>query len=100
MNDAISARPCCRTCGAALQHGELEGQCAVCLVEMILWPEVGAFAEARELYRLAGYELREEIGRGGMGVVYRAWQPSLQRIVAVKLLIGGAFALREAVVRF
>lgn len=48
-----------------------------------------------------GYELGEEIGRGGMGgVVYRATQARLKRTVAVKLLLGGAFAGSEATRRF
>ena len=46
------------------------------------------------------YELTEEIGRGGMGVVYRATQQKLKRSVAVKLLLGGAFADAAAKRRF
>lgn len=100
MTDPIFAKASCATCGAALPLGKLEGQCAVCLVEMIFRPETAALAEASGVYRLAGYELLEEIGRGGMGRVYRAWQPSLRRIVALKLLIGGTFASQESIARF
>jgi WD40 repeat protein len=38
------------------------------------------------------YKLQEELGRGGMGVVYRAAQPDLHREVAIKLMRGGPFA--------
>lgn len=43
----------------------------------------------------AGFENAEEIGRGGFGVVYRCTQPSLDRIVAVKLLTGQLEENRE-----
>jgi serine/threonine-protein kinase len=49
---------------------------------------------------LPGYELQEELGRGGMGVVYRAWQPNLQRHVAVKLILRGTLASADELSRF
>ena len=38
------------------------------------------------LGRIAGYELLEQVGRGGMGVVFRARDPNLDKIVAIKIL--------------
>ncbi len=46
------------------------------------------------------YELLELIGRGGMGLVYRARQRGLAREVAIKLLSGGPWAKPEFVARF
>ncbi len=46
------------------------------------------------------YELRREIGRGGMGTVYEAWQESLKRTVALKVLAGRVSASSTAVARF
>ena len=87
------------------------GLCVGCLLEAGLDPAdeceseslVGILAEINlpdQNWRLGNYEILEEIGRGGMGVIYRARQRHSRRIVAVKRVLSYHSDSRESLARF
>ena len=114
----------CRRCGAKVSVDATREICAACVLET----GVGQFDDksvvlqerddsgrddnvraadkqkppepARMIGEFGDYELLEEIGRGGQGIVFRAWQKSLNRTVAVKIIGVGQWATDTHLKRF
>src|SRR2546423_8129028 len=98
----------CEQCGATLDSRTAEELCPRCVLSTVAGDALAAAplpdsplpTGHSPLKHFADYELIEEIARGGMGVVYKALQISLDRIVAIKMILFGSFAAEASIQRF
>jgi TolB-like protein/Tfp pilus assembly protein PilF/predicted Ser/Thr protein kinase len=98
----------CPECGSTSQVGR--GLCLTCLLHQGLDADTCNHETLEDMlagidvpdadWRLGNYQILEEIGRGGMGVIYRARQRHSRRIVAVKRILSYHADSQETLVRF
>ncbi len=98
----------CSECGATISEASADGFCPQCLLDLALQakgetvvetlPENSCTTHTGRVF--GNYDVLEQIGQGGMGVVYRARQRGLGRVVALKLMLAGSRATEAEIKRF
>jgi eukaryotic-like serine/threonine-protein kinase len=109
LNSGKTPEEVCRDCPELLsevwqrwqEFRHIDAQLGAVLPGLTTSLTAGATAPpATRLPQLPGYEVEAVLGRGGMGVVYRARQRALDRPVAIKMLLAGPCASSQELGRF
>jgi serine/threonine-protein kinase len=107
VDEAIAAYLAAEDCGEApgradflARYPGLEAELSAFLDDHDGVSRLGVPARDDGPRRVGDYELIEEVGRGGMGVVYRARQGRLNRVVALKMILGDRLASAADIERF
>jgi eukaryotic-like serine/threonine-protein kinase len=103
----------CARCGLTFASDKLEGMCPACLLNATFdaeavspdegpafWEDTPATPKKTPARTFSHFEILDELGRGGMGVVYRARDLNTERIVALKVLQAHHLEVDDLVQRF